>query len=272
MPEPPSSGYAPVQGGRLFYESAGEGHPVLLLHAGIADRRMWERQFERFAGRYRVVRYDVRGFGRSGPATVPYSDADDLAELLAHLDIDRVSLVGLSNGGRIALDFAVTRPGMVEALVPVASTVAGYELSDDPEERAAFDQNEQETKEACELARTVGLDAGIERMIEIWAPAVPSDQRPLLASMMRENAPRVFDQVPDFSIGPDPPTAGQLRHLTVPTLVVEAELDQPAIHYLTDAIATAIPGALRTTIAGADHLANLSRPDEFDRVVLDFLE
>ena len=266
------SGFIPVKGGRLFFETAGEGHPIVLIHQGLVDRRVWDREFERYARRYQVVRYDVRGFGRSEAGRVPYSDADDLFDVLRFLDLDRVSLIGGSNGGRIALDFAVGHPSMVEALVPVASGLHGYELSQDPEERAAFDQIEQETTAAVELARKVGPDAGIDRMVAIWAPAVPEGVRPRLVAIMRENSRRVFDEDPDLAITPDPPTARQLAHLRVPTLVVEGEVDQPAIHFLSDAIADSIPGALRSTIAGADHFVHLSQPEAFDRAVLEFLE
>ncbi|MGI0131631.1 MAG: alpha/beta fold hydrolase [Thermoplasmata archaeon] len=272
MAVPEREGFAEVDGGgRLFFETRGEGHAVVLLHAGIADRRMWAAQFAGYAGRYQVVRYDVRGFGRSDAPKAPYSDAEDLSALLRALDLDRVSLVGSSNGGRIALDFALTHPTMVEALVAAAPGLVGYEISDDPEERAAFDELEQEQVAAREVARTVGLEAGIDRLIALWARAVPEAARPAVFEMMRDNARRVFDDDRDFAIGLDPPTVKQLPQLRVPTLVVEGELDHPAMHYLADAVANGVPGSQRTTIEGADHLINLSRPEAFDRAVLDFL-
>ncbi|MCI4317937.1 MAG: alpha/beta hydrolase [Thermoplasmata archaeon] len=266
------SGFAPVAGGKLYYETNGTGHPVVLVHAGIVDRRMWEREFDRFAKRYHVVRYDVRGFGRSERPTASYSDSDDLEALLRHLEIDAVRLVGVSNGGRIALDFAVSHPGVVESQVLVASGLSGYELSQDPEERAAFDLLETDTTAARELCRTVGVAAGVDRMIEVWARAVPDGSRTKLHQMMTENARMVFDEDPDLSQGLDPPARSRLHDLKVPTLVLEGELDQPALHYIADAIVDGIPGAVRAEIRGADHLVNISQPDAFEHSVLDFLE
>src|SRR6185436_3073968 len=94
-----STGYAPSNGTSLYYEVSGEGEAVVLLHGFSLDHRMWAPQVDALAGRYRVVRYDLRGFGRSAPSPERFTHADDLLALLDHLHIDRAALVGLSMGG-----------------------------------------------------------------------------------------------------------------------------------------------------------------------------
>src|SRR5947209_8694969 len=104
------SGLVSVHGTDLYYEELGEGHPVILLHAGIADSRMWDEQMPVLAERYRVVRYDLRGFGRSKMVAGAFSHRADLAALLDALGIASAALVGCSFGGRVATEFALEFP------------------------------------------------------------------------------------------------------------------------------------------------------------------
>src|SRR2546430_16872081 len=127
------TGYAVVDGGRLYYETSGKGPTLVLIHAGFLDSRMWDAQFQLFSENYRVIRYDVRGFGRSDVARTKFSDYKDLRQLLDHLRVKTASLVGVSNGGRIASDFAVEYPSMVDRLVPVSPGIAGCKSSDPAE-------------------------------------------------------------------------------------------------------------------------------------------
>ena len=102
-----AAGFAPVQRGRLYYEVAGEGLPVALIHAGICDLRMWDDQFSAFAARHRVIRYDVRGYGRSRTEDTEFSNRQDLADLLRHLGCQQAAVIGVSRGAMIAVDFAL---------------------------------------------------------------------------------------------------------------------------------------------------------------------
>src|SRR5579862_7722795 len=117
------SGLLPVSGGRLYYETSGRGPAIVFIHAAIADSRMWAREFALFANDRAVVRYDVRGFGRSSPATSPYSDVADLLAVLDAAGVETAAVVGCSAGGRIGLDFALTHPRRVERLMLVAAGV-----------------------------------------------------------------------------------------------------------------------------------------------------
>ena len=117
--------YLTVRGGSLYYETAGEGTPLVLIHAGFLDNRMWNEQFQKFAKNLRVIRYDVRGYGRSSKPSAEYSDAEDLFTLLKHLKIESASILGVSNGGRIALDFVSVHPSMVNSLILVSPGIRG---------------------------------------------------------------------------------------------------------------------------------------------------
>ncbi|HJR18547.1 MAG TPA: alpha/beta hydrolase, partial [Actinomycetota bacterium] len=156
----PETGFVPVDGGRLWYEVAGEGAPVVLLHGGLWDSRMWEDQFEALAERCRAVRYDLRGYGQSDRPEKSYSHSDDLAALLDHLKIERAALVGLSMGAAVAIDFTLENPGRVDALVLAAPGLGGYEWSEDLERKYA---PVEEALEKGELERAAELE------LAIWA-------------------------------------------------------------------------------------------------------
>src|SRR3990172_11439146 len=143
--------YVSVVGGRLYYEIKGTGHPIVLIHAGFLDRRMWDEQFEFFAKDFKVIRYDVRGFGKSSRPAEKYSDIEDLHTLLTSLKVEKTYLVGVSNGGRIAIDFTINHQSIVGALILVGSGVSGYETSE-PEEDKAWAEFDKQIDEPQQLA------------------------------------------------------------------------------------------------------------------------
>ena len=112
-----------VNGAELYCEIGGEGRPLVLLHDGLPDRRVWDDRFVAFVPRYRIIRYDRRGYGKSSAPDRPFSDVSDLHRLLRHLSVDDAYLLGMSNGGKVALEFALEHPGMVAALVLVGPTL-----------------------------------------------------------------------------------------------------------------------------------------------------
>ena len=128
----PDRGQVPVNGGKLYYEITGQGHALVLIHGGQLDRRMWDDQFRFFGSKYKVIRYDVRGFGNSPAAAEPYSDKEDLAALLKFLKVEKAYIAGLSLGGRIAIDFAIAHPEMVDALVLAGPGLSGFSFNPDP--------------------------------------------------------------------------------------------------------------------------------------------
>src|SRR5436190_10655960 len=130
-----------VDGDRLFYERAGRGPAVVLIHGGMWDRRMWDDQFEPFAAEHTVVRFDLRGYGRSYAPTKPYTNHDDLLALIRSLEIERPAVVGLSMGGNVALDYAVSFHTELSALI-VASCGIGGHSEWSPELMGAWDRED----------------------------------------------------------------------------------------------------------------------------------
>ncbi len=132
-----ASGKADVNGGRLYYEVYGHGAPLVFLHPGLADSRVWDRQVNYFSDKYTVVRFDARGYGQSDAPTAPYAPAEDLYALLQFLKIDRACIVGLSIGGTQAIDMALAHPQAVSALVVIAGSPGWLQYSDEMSRRLA---------------------------------------------------------------------------------------------------------------------------------------
>jgi len=268
MPEangPGTSGFAAVEGGRLFYRVAGAGPAVVLIHAGLWDSRMWDQQVEPFvASGHTVLRYDLRGYGRSDPPTVSFSFRHELAELMAHLDIPKAAVVGASVGGQIALDFALERPELVSRLVLVAAGLSGDDTPDDPSTLAALEESEA-AFEAGDRERAVAL------ALAVWCPLRTDpdvDRRIREIAMDNKDA-----DGHDWSLSRrlDPPAAGRLREVRVPTLVIVGDADIPAMGTISRTLAGGIAGARLEVVEGADHLPNMRRADRFDRSVMEFL-
>jgi len=264
-----TTGHAQVNGARLYYEVAGTEIPMVLLHAGVADGRLWDDQFTAFAESYRVIRYDMRGFGRSPLPPGTFSHHEDLAALLDDLQVKQAIVVGISNGGRIALDFVLAYPKRVRALVLAAPSVGGGQPSARirqfwDEEDAAIERGDWET--AVEVNLRAWVD-GIHRQPEQVNPAV----RQKVAQMQRD----IFDiPVPDDAKEePLQPVAyGRLAEITTPTLILIGDLDLPEKVEQAHWLATQIPNAQLATIPDVAHMLNMEAPAVFNKLVLDFLE
>lgn len=256
------TGHVAIEGGGLYCEEAGEGFPVVLIHPGLWDCRIWDAQFEAFAEHHRVVRYDLRGSGRSDPPTRPYSDVDDLRSLLWELSIERCALVGCSSGGQLAIDAVLSDPSSVDALVLVSTNVTGY-VWEDPALDDRFD--------AVELAVAEDdLERAIDAQMTLWAPLDPdSETSARIRSIAWDNA-RVL-RIPETMIRAREPAVGRLPGLEAATLVIVGEHDVREIHTIADLLAERVPGVLKREIHDADHLVMVRQPEVFNRVVLDFL-
>ena len=255
----------------LAYDVEGDGPAVLFIHEGIADRRMWGPQVGPFvdAG-FRVLRCDLSGFGDSTLAPGPFSNVDDVAELLAHVDIARVTLVAGSLGARVALEYALTHPDQVDALVLMGPGMRG--LQPTPELEHAWEEEEA-------LIEAGDVEGAVEVNLRTWVDGpsrspddVSREVRELVGQMQRR-ALDVQLAVPDA--GPeapfDPPASARLGEVSCPTLVVVGDLDQPSILAVAEELAEGIPGAQKAVIAGTAHIPSLERPEEFNRLVLEFL-
>jgi pimeloyl-ACP methyl ester carboxylesterase len=219
-------------------------------------------------GGYRVVRYDVRGYGRSSRLTgEPYSHVKDLAALLDFLDVPLTTLVGCSMGGAIAIDFTLEHANRVAALVPVASGLGGFEALE--EEDDWWESVEGPIDEAVAAG---DFERAQDLRLEIWAPLGTMDEA---GAMIRRIA---FDNIHELTMDEsgqeelDPPAAHRLGEIDVPTLVMIAGHDPPYMRRTGDLIARGILGARKVTIEEADHVVHVRRPAEFNATLLAFLD
>ncbi len=264
----PDTGRVQLPGSSLYYESAGKGSTVILLHGGNLDRRMWDAEFAALQRTHRVIRYDARGFGRSGPADTAFAAHRDLLALMDALQLERASLVGLSMGGRIAIDFTLAHPERVDRLVLAAPGISGGTWADDGdtlwlnEARAAARRHDSLAVARAWLQsayiRTALRDSAIARRVRGWA----LDQLPFWAGIMRHQ---------DVEVEANPPAAEHLAELRVPILLIVGTDDTAFIQDVARAIQSQAPNVRRVDIPGAGHMVNVEAPAEFLRVVTEFL-
>ena len=268
-----ASGSIDVEAGKLFYEWMGEGQPLVLIHAGIADHRMWDEQFEVFARRYRVVRYDLRGFGQSTTETGSVNYRQDLLDLMKHLGIERAILLGCSMGGSFATDFALEQPQMVSGLVLSGPGLSGFEHTSGDDPKAQIEKQAFERLEKLWEQRATGEMIELELQMWVDGPGQPSERvRPEVRERVRAMEEAAYAQNADIkSVRLQPPAAGRLDEIKVPTLVIVGDLDVTDVLATVDYLAGHIRGAKKVIMAGTAHLPNMERPDEFNRIVLEFL-
>ncbi len=263
------TGVLDAEGGPLYYEVAGTGHPLVLIHAGVADHTMWDDQFEMFAKQYRVVRYDTRGYGKSPVGEKVYSNRQDIYDLLTHLGMKSAYVMGVSRGGQIATDFTLEHPEMVDALVPVAAGLGGMDHEPTPAEMKWFELME-EAEQRGDMAAVADID------VRVWAdgPAQPEGRAD---SRVREQVRQMC--LANYSIAQGsgqpivlaPSAAGRLGEIRVPTLVIVGDLDETGVMVAADLLTEGIAGAKKVVIPNTAHMLNMEKPEEFNRVVLEFL-
>lgn len=264
------SGFIDVEGGRLYFEAEGDGSPVIMIHAGVAHLRMWDAQVAAWRDRHRVIRYDARGFGRTLTEDVPYSNRADLAAVMDHVGVDDAHIVAISRGAMIALDFAVEQPDRVKSLVWVAGGVRGFQADDDPRLQQLWPEMER-LEEQQEWERLVELET------RVWTdgPGQPPDRvdPDIRQKMVKWNLENYRAEQPaEQAIQPDVPAAQLLDRLTMPTLFVWGTFDEQPVGVAGQKLAAEVKGARSHVFEGVAHMVNLERPDEFNRLVGDFLD
>jgi len=259
------TGTATVNNTQLYYEEAGAGPAVVLIHGFTLDTRMWDDQFLPLADHHRVVRYDLRGFGKSAvPTGERYAHVADLRALLDHLGIEQAALVGLSKGGGVALDFAQAHPARVPGVALVDTILGGHAWSEVGRSR---------DDAVWEAARAGGIAAAKASWLA----------HPLFAPAMRQPAvaARLTQIIEDYSgwhfVNDDPeermrPRAmTRLDELTMPLLVLVGDQDLPDFTGIAALIGEQVAHARTLVLPGVGHMANMEAPAAVTLALLDFL-
>src|SRR5262245_38410766 len=242
----------------LHYTLGGRGADVVLLHAFQMDLREWDDVAELLEGKRRVLRYDVRGHGRSQVLDPLPSAIEDLRSLLDELQISRATLVGSSMGSTIAIDFALTYPGRVERLILLSPGVPGIAST------ASFEwmkpilaaMKEQKPEAAAALWWEVPLLAGLQGM--------PGAKR--YRSIVMDNA-RIWT-IPRPPPPLQPPAGSRLKDVSVPVTVVAGELDRSGSIENARAVAAGVQRGTYIGIPNANHMLSIEKADEVSRLIL----
>lgn len=262
--------YAEINGTNIHYQIQGEKRTaVVLIHAGIVNLNMWEPQMEPFSQRHRILRYDLRGWGETVRPDVAFSHHDDLHDLLLQVGIEKASLVAVSYGGKIALDFALTYPHMVEKLVLVGPALGGYEWTD--EETAKKDETMEAVYDSGDRAGSAELET------QIWFDG----PRRTPTQVNQTARQRIYDMVLHTHmlregggkhIDIDPPAIDRLANIVAPTLLIVGEEDVPDIHAIAGILQKNIPDLQLEIIPDTAHFPSIEKPTAFNQFVLSFLE
>lgn len=254
-----------LNGTRLYYEIAGSGQAVVFLHGFTLDMRMWDDQFIPLAQRFQVIRYDLRGFGKSDPPSDQiYSHANDLNFFLDHLGIDQAHLIGLSKGGAVALDFALEFPTRAKSLVLIDTVLGGYHWSQEASARDGL---------VWQRAREGGIPAAKESWLShpLFAPA---QRQPAIAARLAQiveeySGWHFIHHNPERGI--EPPAAQRLAELSLPILAIVGAHDLPDFRQITELVYQQAPNAKKMVVPGVGHMANMEAPELVTEAVLAFL-
>ena len=258
-----------LRGGvRLTVEEAGRGPALLLMHAGVSERHMWDPQWEDLAADHRVVRWDWRGFGDTPHVSGPFSYSEDVLRVMDALDITRGTLVGCSFAGFVAIKVAAEHPERVARLVLVGSGLPGYEAKNPPEVERLF------AEEEAAFARE-DVDRALAVLEQLWlvGPARRAeDVDPTYLQQARELLRRA-DRPDNGAVSEDSSWSGEgaFESLKMPVLAMVGDQDVPDAVASAHEMARRLPGLTLRVVAGAAHLPNMERPAEFGAVLREWL-
>jgi 3-oxoadipate enol-lactonase len=245
----------------LAHDDAGDGGPLLLLHAGVCDRRMWEPQWGELTARFRTIRCDLRGFGETPLPAELFNPADDVIRLLDALGIDRVSVVGSSFGGRVALELAATWPGRVQKLVLLCGE--WEEVERDPELEAFAEEEDR-------LLSAGDIDGAAELNVRTWVgPDASGPNRSLVRTMQRHALEVQMAAGDDADFRPRNVDPGRIE---ASTLLVSGGQDLAHFREVAAELNDRIPEAVHVELEWAAHLPSLERPGLVAELLLDHLE
>lgn len=258
-----SSGNVTVPNGELYFESTGEGEPLIFIHAGFSDRRDWNHQIEPFGKEFNTIVYDQRGSGKSSVPTIPFSPADDLKAIMDHLKITKTAVIGHSLGGTIALDFALQYPERVSSLILVAPGLNGHVWSTEHSEWFKTIWSLSQLAEMTKQAMSASF-----YMLAMDNPDIKSE----IEMITKENLEKIlawknFDLQWFF---PEP--ISKLKELKTPTFVAYGNKDSQDIKQIVHTLSENLPNIKVIQVQNADHLLNFEQPHELNTLILNFLK
>jgi pimeloyl-ACP methyl ester carboxylesterase len=265
------SDFLEIDGRKLYYEMAGEGEVLVLAHAAFLDSGMWDGQWDAFAQHYRVIRYDMGGYGKSDAVQGPVSRRSELLRVLKHLGVESAYLLGCSMGGEMMIDFTLEHPEMVLGLIAVSSTPSGFALQGEPP---------AEILEMIEAMQKGDLALVSELQIRVWIDGPFRQPKEVDPRVRRQAA-----QMNQIAVGNQtwaiadaqpaaprvPPAVEQLQKIDVPVLIMAGALDHPEVLRGADVMAAGIKGAKKVILEGCAHVPSMEKPVEFNEIVLEFL-
>jgi pimeloyl-ACP methyl ester carboxylesterase len=273
-----SSGDAEVNGTKLYYETyetEGSGDAIVLVHGNEGDRRHWDFQIGPLAMNYKVIRYDVRGYGKSALPNPEeaYSDYEDLKALLEYLNINEAHICGLSMGSGIAVSFAIAYPENCKSLISVGPWASGYGSGDfkSPAADSLF--------KAMGITASIARDKGSKEATDYFLTG-----NEVFKNTLR--SPKTIDHLRmigyDYSfwgfineskrLPLQPPAISQLDKIKIPTLIVTAEYDLEACKEIAEIMKREIEGSKLVSIVDAGHCMNIDKPEEFNEQVTSFIK
>ena len=269
------SGYAQVNNTRLYYEIAGKGEPIVLIHGSFGDRRFWDAQFNELSRKYKVVRYDIRGYGKSAlpDSNELYRDTDDLKALLDFLQINKAHLCGLSLGSFIVIDFGLAYPGRCLSLIPIGPRVAGD--ATDEYKPASADSIRTIIARTTQIVRRDGAKAATDYL---WTGnhamgrcIVSAKTRHAMLKMGYEYSwwRYLYPSKREFI---SPVAIKNLNEIKIPTLIVTADHDLDLCREVAGILVKGIAGAKLISIKNAGHMMNMDNPKEFNKEVSKFID
>jgi pimeloyl-ACP methyl ester carboxylesterase len=259
------SGYLDVKDGKLYYETKGQGDKtIVFIHDGLVHGVVWDAQFSTFAEKFRVVRYDRRGYGRSPKPEKPYSKIEDLHTVFKFLNINQAIVMGMSAGGELAIDFTLKYPEKITSLIVVGAVVSGFGYSDHLLTRGG---------------RLTAADyANPEKLLHYLVKEDPyeiatqnTEAKEKLWKIMAANPHNIDFSKNRLAEQPERPALEALNEIQVPTLIIVGEYDIPDVFVHAGAIEAGIPNAQRVIIQNAAHLVPFEQPGKFNEQVINFL-
>lgn len=266
-------GYVELDGAKLWYQTEGDGPPVVLAHAGIVDHRMWDDQVSVLVERYKVIRFDFRGHGLSTISASRFANYLDVGALIDDLRLPSVHLVGASLGGQAMIDFALENPSRVKSLTLMSATFSGFEFEPvDPD--AIIELIEARKGGDFERAAAIAVRRWVDGVSQTPG-RVPERTSSKVSQMAIETFSNQAAYLKDTGFLEELPPVhvaeGRLDEMSAPVLIVVGELDDPNVVRAARLMEVEIPNARAIVIPETAHFPNLERPDLFNSELVSFL-